>query len=113
MGNIRSRYICRECGYVFEEPSRVQEIHHEVDGRQVEIFCVCPNCGDTFFEDAITCGYCEEEYAEDDMVAKLFCKKCIDEMIRCRQDIVKAYIGEDLESFAEFADEYMRKERQK
>jgi hypothetical protein len=95
-------YICRECGVVFEEPSKYGEIHYELDDKAMEYFSCCPNCGDTFFEEAINCICCGYEFLEDDLIGNLICKDCFEDIIEDRHDLVKAYIMEDPQAFAEF-----------
>ena len=99
-------YICNECGVLFDEPARYGEIHHELDNKAIEYFSCCPNCGDTFFEEALRCDYCGNEFRDEDMVEGLICKDCLEDIIGGRQDIVEAFIMENKEAFAEFVHDH-------
>ena len=98
--------ICPECGFLFEEPARYGEIHTELDDKAIEYFSCCPNCGDTNFEEAVRCDYCEEEFLEGKLIGGTLCPDCLEEILKARQDIVKAYILTDREAFADFVHYY-------
>jgi Zn finger protein HypA/HybF involved in hydrogenase expression len=51
-------YICLNCGELFNEPHKVSEIHTELSERPLEIFRVCPKCGEADFESATDCENC-------------------------------------------------------
>ena len=109
MGNIVSRYICRDCGSVFDYPATVWERHDWLDDKPMIPSCsVCPDCGSGNYTEALVCEYCQEEYSADDMVADLFCKICFEHIIKSRTDILRAFAEENRDVFAEFAEEYLR-----
>ena len=99
-------YICNACGVLFDEPAKYGEIHDELDNKAIEYFSCCPNCGDTFFEEARRCDYCELEFRDEDLIGGTLCGDCLEDIIHGRNDIVEAFIMENKEAFAEFVHEY-------
>ena len=99
-------YICNVCGVLFEEPSKIGEVHYELDEKAVEYFSCCPNCGDTDFVEAVQCDYCGEDFRESELIGGTLCPDCLDEIIHGRQDVVKAFIMQDQAIFAEFVHNY-------
>lgn len=64
-----NQFKCRECGFVFEEPSAVYEPHGER-------FSVCPSCGSGDCDVAHRCGSCFEFFIEDELHSGM-CQKCV------------------------------------
>lgn len=59
-------YICNCCGAVFETPAVYEEHHPYGMTSATEYFSVCPDCGETDFDDAKKCKRCGEFVAELD-----------------------------------------------
>ena len=61
-------YICKECGYIFEEPEKWQETHGNDNPNYFEDFLGCPICLSTDYTLALPCDFCGEfiegEYVE-------------------------------------------------
>jgi len=114
MARLRTRYICNTCGSVFDEPVTLYErANWLTDKPMIPCEAVCPDCGGDDWEEAYSCGWCEEDFAEVDTVAGLFCRKCFDQILKERPDIVGGFIEEQKDIFAEYADEYLREEAKK
>ena len=92
-------HICNSCGAEFEDPffKYEPEIHYWLDDKPVEDrwYAICPECGSEDIDVIEYCEYCEEFHRKEEMVSDGICKKCIDEIIRMRQDMVIAYFEDD------------------
>lgn len=100
-------YICHKCGAVFDEPNiRIErEMHSEFLPEIVWEdlhFPICPECGGNDFDEAALCEYCMNEFDADDLIGGTLCKGCLDEILRGRGDLVRAYIMGDPEAFVEY-----------
>lgn len=71
---------CTDCGYVFDYEDRtvVKESHGFNDGFY-ETFSCCPSCGGDF-EDAVDCCECGETFTEDELYDG-WCEQCLRETI--------------------------------
>lgn len=68
-------YKCNECGYVFEKPIESREYHGLDYG--YESFYVCPNCGETDYNEDHYCTICgEKHFGEND-----WCEWCLADAI--------------------------------
>lgn len=80
------KYICTECGDIFDEPHEYEESHGFTHG-PYEKFSVCPYCGQPGYEECIECDKCGKPMAVseanvvmiDGHEAKV-CNKCYYEM---------------------------------
>jgi hypothetical protein len=57
-------YICSNCGETFEECKIIEEHHPYGMGTAAEKWAVCPQCGETDFDEAKQCERCGELVAE-------------------------------------------------
>jgi hypothetical protein len=73
-------YICNSCGELFEECEIVEEHHPYGEGSAVEVWVVCPHCGDNDFDKAEKCSRCGEYVAE---TYDGLCDICYDDMNGC------------------------------
>ena len=71
---------CTDCGYVFDYDDRtaVKESHGFDDGFY-ETFSCCPNCGGDF-EDSADCCECGETFTENELYDG-WCEQCLSETI--------------------------------
>lgn len=110
MANI-SMYICSDCGCAFDKPwTRCeQEVHTELDDRPVEYlyYDICPECQGEDFEEADYCEYCGDVVRKTELIGSCVCKACMEQIITSRDDIVSAYIKEDMAAFGEWLHEHM------
>lgn len=71
---------CTECGYVFDYEDRtVVKERHGFDDGFYETFSCCPNCGGDF-EDAVDCCKCGETFTENELYGG-WCENCLLESI--------------------------------
>ena len=69
-------YICKECGFVFDEPKELVETHG-LSTPPYETWYVCPNCNDTAICEAQECERCGTVCAE---LSKGLCDVCYEDM---------------------------------
>ena len=71
---------CTDCGYVFDYEDRtVVKEKHGFDDGFYETFSCCPNCGGDF-EDAADCCECGETFTENELYSG-WCENCLSETI--------------------------------
>ncbi len=78
-------FKCNECGFEFEEPRVVYETHG-LDTPPYERWYLCPNCGESSFEEIemVECSHCgepiEKECARIDDNLQYFCDVCYEDL---------------------------------
>jgi len=95
-------YHCADCGHVFEDGEQrvIRNILDYIDGKPLtELYYVCPECGRQY-ETAGTCRKCGGAFAENALVAGIYCEECLEQLMT--EENIKLYIQEDLEAFAEW-----------
>lgn len=90
-------YICKSCGWTFEEPYEYEE-RHGFEYGPFEKWSVCPNCGEPDYEIAVRCNNCDKFIAESDVYNtpdnKEVCKKCFTKMMGEDTDGTETYTEE-------------------
>ena len=103
-------FKCMDCGCEFEEPMEVRE-HHGLD-YGYETLYVCPNCGETDYEEGIPCDICGEVAYKSNYCE--CCKEEAKEMIKVDfNHFGKANIMDLINLFNEVLDELYVEERSK
>ena len=95
-------YYCLECGNVFEdgEAHEYTESVPSITGLMVtKRYGGCPVCGGEY-QEADTCRKCGGAFAPEDLVARLYCRDCLEEFMN--EETMRRYVSEDLENFAEW-----------
>ena len=90
--------MCDDCGFVFEEPKAIYEVHNELEDCPVETFYECPICGGPFSE-AVRCD-CGEWTKDLEFKLCGECKKLVVERFHAfkaglteeEQDYLNAYL---------------------
>lgn len=95
------KYICVDCGHIFEEgEAGVREEYHPYGSTTAtERIAVCPVCGGDF-EEAGICKCCGGAFYADDLIAHYYCKECVEDNMT--EANMKKYIETDLYSFADW-----------
>ena len=91
---MKAKYMCNECGALFDEPKKRRENHTEIaqDGTiPFEEFYVCPVCGSDWFSDAEYCQICGEPLRDGIDI----CNACKIELVDAIQNCVEERLGED------------------
>ena len=98
-----TKYICGDCGEVFDE-DEIKEVYYDegegvMRGPLFDHF-ECPECGNEVYDEAVHCPVCEEYYnGEEDYCEN--CQKAIheqnDEFIKTVQDYFNLDYGEAIE----------------
>ena len=71
------KYVCIECGHLFDEPKRYVETHC-LDCGPYENFLGCPHCGEAYVE-AHKCDCCGEYITSSYVMTdddKRYCQDC-------------------------------------
>ena len=111
-------YICHKCGAVFDEPNvrTEREMHSEFLPEIVWEdlhFPICPECGGDDFDEASQCCACMREFDADSLIGGILCGECLEKILDTGGGMVKSYIMQDPEAFAEYMLDEMRKEERK
>lgn len=78
----------------------VRDVLTHIDGDPyAEWYSVCPVCGGDF-EEAEECKRCGGHFAPDKMIARLYCRECLDELMT--PENMERYVREDEDNFAEW-----------
>lgn len=100
-----AHYVCNRCGAVFSEDEAATETfrHDEVRPTFTENFLVCPHCLSADYDDAAYCYHCHKPMRYEDLKGGYYCKSCLREIGTVH--LMRLYIKEDLDSFAEWLHE--------
>ena len=93
---MRRKYMCSNCGELFDEPKISREPHPEIadDGTvPFEEMEVCPSCGSDWFGEADYCKICGEVL--DDCID--ICNDCKVALVDAIQTCVEERLGEDID----------------
>lgn len=89
------KWMCEECGAVFDTPKIRSECVGEAWGSPAyRDYGVCPGCGSEYYEAAMQCPACGEWHLGDHE----YCDECVDECSKMLGDIEHKMIidGEQL-----------------
>jgi len=83
---METKYICLECGEIFDEPKNYSEDltcgYASEGGSFIHKYKACPYC-EGAYRTAIQCDICEEYFNKEDIEtvgSVLMCEKCFNKM---------------------------------
>ncbi len=98
---------CRDCrsGFDVADLAYRAEVERDAFGYYQLKFPICPFCGSEHLTAGEMCHSCGEIFAEDELIAGVYCKDCMNKMINLDNLMDFIRDGYVIESFAEFLDE--------
>ena len=104
------RYICENCGTVFDEPHRRK--YTEALGEFTYTYTeeTCPACGEDLFEAVELCPRCGDRYK---LCGEILCKECRTDLLRRVIDFADGLTAEEEAQLDEWLDGASIEERRK